>query len=126
MAPSFLLSFNLKLMSGFLYSEYAKATNQNIQLSFDIKNYNIHTIVPEYVLTQLIGILFDNAIEASTCNDKIFLEINSVNNRFIFSIANPGINITPDFLSDIFKMGIHPKMNLLKIEALAYTCSKNT
>ncbi len=125
MAPSFLLSFNLKLMSGFLYSEYAKATNQNIQLSFDIKNYNIHTIVPEYVLTQSIGILFDNAIEASTCNDKIFLEINSVNNRFIFSIANPGINITPDFLSDIFKNGYSSKDESSKNRGIGlYTLKK--
>ena len=113
-------------MSGFLYSEYAKATNQNIQLSFDIKNYNIHTIVPEYVLTQLIGILFDNAIEASTCNDKIFLEINSVNNRFIFSIANPGINITPDFLSDIFKNGYSSKDESWKNRGIGLYMLKKT
>ncbi len=126
MAPSFLLAFNLKLMSGFLYSEYVKATSQNIQLSFDIKNYDIHTIVPEYVLTQLIGILFDNAIEASAYNDIIFLEINSVNNRFIFSISNPWISITPDFLSDIFKNGYSTKDKLSENRGIGLYALKKT
>ena len=105
MAPSFLLSFNLKLMSGFLYSEYAKATNQNIQLSFDIKNYNIHTIVPEYVLTLLIGILFDNAIEAcKLCEDKkhIWFKCVQESGKIILSVKNTYCD-----MNRIKKEGLH-------------------
>lgn len=100
--PSFLLSFNLKLMSGFLYSEYIKAGNSGINMSFHIQNYNIQTIFPEYKLTQAIGILIDNAIEASIEDDTIFIKIDCINNKFIFSISNPGPTITSDLLNSMF------------------------
>lgn len=107
--PSFLLAFNLKLMSGFLYSEYIKANNNGIHMSFNIRNYNIQTTFPEYKLTQAIGILIDNAIEASIEEDTIFIHIDCINNNFIFSIANPGPTITSDLLTNMFKGGYSTK-----------------
>lgn len=107
--PSFLLSFNLKLMSGFLYSEYTKANNNGIHMSFNIKNYNIQTTFPEYKLTQALGILIDNAIEASIKDDTIFINIDCVDNRFIFSISNPGPTITSEFITNLFKSGYTTK-----------------
>lgn len=80
--PSFLLSFNLKLMSGFLYSEYIKVSKMRIHMSFNIRNYNIQTTFPEYKLTQAIGILIDNAIEASIEDDTIFIDIDCINNQY--------------------------------------------
>ena len=107
--PSFLLSFNLKLMSGFLYREYIKASKMRIHMSFNIRNYNIQTTFPEYKLTQAIGILIDNAIEASIEDDTIFIDIDCISNQFIFSISNPGPIITPDLLSNFFKGGYSTK-----------------
>ena len=109
--PSFLLSFNLKLMSGFLYSQYIKARNLGIHMAFIIRNYNIQTTLPEYKLTQAIGILTDNSIEASIKGDTIYLEIDCINNQFIFSLSNPGPTITPDLLTNLFKGGYSTKNN---------------
>ena len=107
--PSFLLAFNLKLMSGFLYSQYTKANSKGIHMSFHIKNYNIQTTFPEYRLTQAIGILTDNAIEACIAEDTIFIGIDCINHQFIFSISNPGPTITPDLLANLFKEGYSTK-----------------
>lgn len=107
--PSFLLAFNLKLMSGFLYSQYIKARTQGIHMAFNIRNYNIQTTFPEYKLTQAIGILTDNAIEASIKDDTIFVDIDCINNQFIFSLSNPGPTITPDLLTNLFKGGYSTK-----------------
>lgn len=107
--PSFLLAFNLKLMSGFLYSQYIKASNNSIHMLFHIQNYNIQTTIPEYKLTQAIGILIDNAIEASIEDDTIFIQIDYINNKFLFSIANPGPTITSDLLNNMFTDGYSTK-----------------
>ena len=123
--PSFLLAFNLKLMSGFLYSQYIKAYNKGLHMTFNIRNYNIQTTFPEYKLTQAIGILIDNAIEASIEEDTIFVDIDCINNQFIFSISNPGPTITPDLLTNLFKGGYSTKTKKFGNQGIGLCTLKN-
>jgi two-component system sensor histidine kinase AgrC len=107
--PVFLLKFNLKLLSGLLFQKYCLATKQDIHIDFTINNYNIQSTVPEYVLVEAVGILMDNAIEASNKNDTIFVTIDCVENKFHFHIRNIGPTFTSDFFHKIFKRGYTTK-----------------
>ena len=69
------MDFNLKLIAGFIYTEHLKAVAKQINISYNIHNFNIITIVPEYVLVELLGILIDNAIENSYTNDIIYSSV---------------------------------------------------
>ncbi|MDY6328782.1 MAG: GHKL domain-containing protein [Lachnospiraceae bacterium] len=107
--PYFLLDFNLKLIAGFIYTEHLKAVAKQINISYNIHNFNIITIVPEYVLVELLGILIDNAIENSYTNDIIYIDINCSNNKLNFSISNPGPTVTPEIVKNFFKKGYTTK-----------------
>lgn len=107
--PYFLLDFNLKLIAGFIYTEHLKAVAKQINISYNIHNFNIITIVPEYVLVELLGILIDNAIENSYTNDIIYIDINCSNNKLNFSISNPGPAVTPEIVKNFFKKGYTTK-----------------
>lgn len=108
-SPSFLLELNLKLLAGFMYTEHAKATKKQLHVSYKIMNYNIITVVPEYVLVELLGILIDNAIENSYCDDDIYIQINCVDNKLYFSISNPGPTVTTEIFRNFFKGGYTTK-----------------
>lgn len=107
--PYFLLDINLKLIAGFIYTEHLKAASNQISIIYNIKNYNIITIVPEYILVELLGILIDNAIENSYTNDVIYIDIECKNNKMRFSISNPGPAVTPEILNNFFKKGYTTK-----------------
>lgn len=107
--PVFLLKFNLKLLSGLLFQKYSLAIKQDIYIDFTIKNYNIQSTVPEYVLVEAVGILMDNAIEASNKKDTIYITIDCVQNKFHFYIRNIGPTFTSDFFHNIFKRGYTTK-----------------
>ena len=107
--PAFLLNFNLKLMAGFIYVEHSKALEKSIHMSYDISNYVITTGVPEYIIVELLGILFDNAIENTPENSNIYIHINSINNQLLFSISNPGPVLSNDTYNNFFKRGYTTK-----------------
>lgn len=112
--PYFLLDINLKLIAGFIYTEHLKAASNQISIIYNIKNYNIITIVPEYILVELLGILIDNAIENSYTNDVIYIDIECKNNKMRFSISNPGPAVTPEILNNFFKKGYTTKNSDVK------------
>ena len=104
-----LLKINLKLVAGFLISKSsdAKALGKNVQIK--IKNYNLSTSLPEYTLIELYGILMDNALEAISEGDTVFIEINSKDGKIIFNIRNKGPVITPKLRESIFQKGYSTK-----------------
>lgn len=105
-----LLKINLKLVAGFLISKSsdAKALGKNVQIK--IKNYNLSTSLPEYTLIELYGILMDNALEAISEGDTVFIEINSKDGKIIFNIRNKGPVIILNFASQYSKRGTQRKM----------------
>ena len=65
--------------------------------------------LPEYKLITVLGILIDNAVEATPVENTIFLDIASQNNQCYIKIGNPGPMITSDFLHNIFLPGYTTK-----------------
>lgn len=104
-----LLKINLKLVSGFLIGKCMEAREKKLTLQISINTFNIQTIVPEYNIIEMMGILIDNAFEASSEGDTIFVNISSTNNKLLFKISNSGFTLTPDFIDNIFTIGYTSK-----------------
>ena len=56
-----------------------------------------------------MGILVDNAIEASSEEQYIYIQINSVENQVHFYISNPGPELTPQLRGLFFTKGYSTK-----------------
>ena len=54
-----------------------EAERKGITLSISIQNFALQTIVPEYELLEMTGILLDNAIEATAESEIIKVSIDS-------------------------------------------------
>lgn len=60
-----LLKINLPVVAGFVFSKIKEAEQKGRLISVKIKNRSLITPVPEYDLIRILGILIDNAIEAT-------------------------------------------------------------
>ena len=58
------LSVGNPLISGFLYSKIQEAEKKGIEVDYQIAMQKTASVVPEYELVEMLGILIDNAIEA--------------------------------------------------------------
>ncbi|MBQ3601071.1 MAG: GHKL domain-containing protein [Lachnospiraceae bacterium] len=121
--PIELLKLNYKLLAGFLYQKTTEAAKKGITLSISIKNFALQTIVPEYELLEMTGILLDNAIEATAESEIIKVSIDSYQSKFCISISNPGPVIDTKLQKLMFKKGyttksIHPEQHGLGLYIL--------
>ena len=103
------LKLNMKLVAGFLISKSEECMLCKRNIKIEIKNYSLQTIVPEYKLIEIMGILVDNAIEASSEEQDIYIQINSVENQVHFYISNPGPELTPQLRGLFFTKGYSTK-----------------
>lgn len=112
MLPDFemnLLKLNMHLVSGFLFSKIRQADKEGKELHLDIEQYVIRTACTEYEVIEYLGILIDNAIEATNEGETIFAKIGSQDDKAVFEIKNPGPHLTPEFCKNIFKKGYSTK-----------------
>lgn len=107
--PSYLLRLNLPLVSGFLLQKEKYARNINRNIEYDFKTYTLNTVVPEYELVELFGILIDNALEAIPPGDTVYVSIGSFDNRVEFTTRNSGHILTNNELTDFFRHGYSKK-----------------
>ncbi len=104
-----LLKINLKLVAGFLISKSSDAKNYGKNVEIKIKNYNLITSLPQYTLIELFGILMDNALEAISEGETVFIELDTKDGQIIFNIKNKGDIIQPAFREAIFQKGFSTK-----------------
>lgn len=112
MLPDFemnLLKLNMHLVSGFLFSKIRQAGKEGKKLHLDIEQYVIRTACTEYEVIEYLGILIDNAIEATNEGETIFAKIGSQDDKVVFEIKNPGPHLTSEFCKNIFKKGYSTK-----------------
>lgn len=105
------LKLNMKLVAGFLISKSEECTLHKKNFEIDIKNYSLQTVVPEYTLIEIMGILIDNAIEACSEEQNIYVQIDSKENKVHFYISNPGPELTPELRSLFFARGYTTKQH---------------
>lgn len=65
------------LISGFLYSKMQETEKYGIELEYHIEKKKTEIPIPEYELIEIMGILFDNAIEALSKADEAIDNISS-------------------------------------------------
>ena len=114
MLPDFemnLLKLNMHLVSGFLFSKIRQADKEGKELHLDIEQYVIRTTCTEYEVIECLGILIDNAIEATNEGGTILAKIGSQDDKLVFEIKNVGPHLTPEFCKNIFKKGYSTKKN---------------
>ncbi len=104
-----LLKINMKLISGFLISKTMECKARKRPLIIIVKNYSLQSVVPEYILIDLLGILIDNALEASPEGGIINLILDSVENKIYFKIRNIGPELTPQLRTLFFQKGYSTK-----------------
>lgn len=103
--PEYLLKLNLLLVSGFLYQEqcYARKIGRDINFIFD--TYTLNSIVPEYELVEMFGILIDNSLEAANLNETITVNVNSHDNKIEFITRNSGHILSNEDYTNFFSEG---------------------
>ena len=84
-----LLQIKQPLLAASLYQLSLFAEEQNIIIQFDVTNTNLISQVPEYELSDYFCILTQNAIEACSAGDTIYVHIDSKNGMTFFEIRNP-------------------------------------
>lgn len=104
-----ILKLNLKLVAGFLVNKIQQAEEEGKELRLTLKNTEIHTFLPEYILIEIIGILTDNALEAVEKGESIYLEIDGHGDKLYMKIKNPGSIVTPEQRENFFKFGYTTK-----------------
>lgn len=107
-----LLQLNMPLLSATLYNLYNRANEHKITILFDISSPHIESNAPEYILSDFVSILTNNAIEACQANNKIYVRIYSEKGQLHFEIRNPVTQpFSPATLSQFFQKGFSTKHN---------------
>ncbi len=105
-----LLQLNMPLLSATLYNLYTKAYDQHISMIFDIASTDIQSHAPEYILSDFVSILTENALEACSPGDNIYIRISCQNETMQFEIRNPSETaFSINELGDFFKKGYSTK-----------------
>lgn len=73
-----ILSINNRVVEGFLYGKILEIEKQGIEVDVDVKASLNNCIMPDYYLIEILGVLLDNALEATLSENQkenIILEI---------------------------------------------------
>ena len=83
-----LLRISDKVLAGFLYSKIVRAPSY-VKTEVEVKSLEIISGISEHHLIEIVGTLVDNAYEACTeAKNQVAMEIDSENDRLVFSIKN--------------------------------------
>lgn len=104
-----LVHLNMKVLAGFLHSKKSTAAAEKKDLDIKINSYVLNSQMPEYELIKVVGILIDNALEATDEDGTVKLEIGSRDDKLAFATVNKGPKLTPKLRSDMVKAGYTTK-----------------
>lgn len=107
-----LLSLDRKILAGFLYTKFCDAKKNDIKYTLQINNFKLATKISDYNLIRMLGILFDNAIEAeeSYAEKSIYMQIyNNDNGKTFFIIKNKFRKMSLEELNQMWQKGFTTK-----------------
>ena len=98
------------ILIGYLYSKFTAASTHGINVEYEIQDINIEKISINDLI-EIIGILFDNAVEALECQENKDIEVKMLqdDNRFIVSVANRSDRKTNSEIEKFFEYGYSTK-----------------
>lgn len=100
-----LLKCDSKVISGMLFGKIKQAEFRHIRFDVAISGAFLHRSLSEANWVELIGILLDNALEASTPDDVIFLRAEDENGALRLTVSNPSRPMSSVELTAIFRRG---------------------
>lgn len=104
-----LLKINLPVVAGFVFSKIKEAEQKGRLMSVTIKNQSLITSVPEYDLIRILGILIDNAIEATAPGHTFTLTLDSRDEHIRIQTKNEGSEISSEMRKKMFVRGYSTK-----------------
>ena len=102
-----LLLLGDKVLAGYLYGKFQEAEADGIEIKYRITTKADKIQVPTYYVIEMLGILFDNAVDAlKNCEKKIIsFEVCEKDDRYEFCVKNPLPYVSYDEISEWFKLG---------------------
>lgn len=79
-------------ISGFLYEKFCQAEDEGVSVIYELKGHFSRSAMPIYHIIEMLGILFDNAIEAQTEKSetkRLMFQFEEQEMVYLFRILNP-------------------------------------
>lgn len=100
-----LLLLGNDVLAGYLYRKFQEAENDGIEIDFKIATEFSQCRVPIYHVIEMLGILFDNAMEAvkDTVRKEIYFSIDEADGKYVFLIRNPFLYVPYKDIEEWFR-----------------------
>lgn len=101
------------ILVGYLYGKFQEAEDDGIKIKYKVTAKIDESQVPIYHVIEMLGILFDNAVEAQkeSTEKMIIFEVGELKEEYEFSIKNPYHYVSFDEISDWFQLERSEKGN---------------
>ena len=106
-----LLSCDSKMIAGMLFGKIKQAEVANLHIELSLHGLFKKTVTPETEWIEAIGILLDNAIEASPKGSTIFLSSKKQGDFLELTVSNPAPPLSNTEFMALFGKGVTTKVN---------------
>lgn len=106
-----LLACDSKIIAGMLYGKIKQAELAQINIELEFRGLFKKSAVPETEWIEVIGILFDNALEASTAGDTVYLKTCRKDSGLEFTVWNPAPPLSNTEFMKLFSKGVTTKQD---------------
>ena len=106
-----LLSCDSKMIAGMLFGKIKQAEAANHHIELSLHGLFKKTVTPETEWIEVIGILLDNAIEASPKGSTIFLSSKKQGDFLELTVSNPAPPLSNTEFMALFGKGVTTKAN---------------
>ncbi len=104
-----LLRVDSKLISGMLYGKIRQAGLRHIQVETSLNGGFLQRSLPESSWVEILGVLLDNALEASQPDDIVYLAAEGQNGALRLTVSNPCPPKSNMELAEMFRRGYSTK-----------------
>lgn len=104
-----LLACDSKVIAGMLYGKLKQAEFSGIVISVELHGLFKKSATPETEWIEVIGILLDNAIEASSSGDTVYLSSKSNEKYLELTVSNPSAPMSNSEFMRLFNKGVTSK-----------------
>lgn len=106
-----LLSAGSSVVAGFLYSKFLEAEERGCEVDFNIRLRDNEYFIPDYCIVEILGILFDNAVEAleKAGKKQVYVVIEGEENGLHILVANESEYISQEEIRRFLKSGFSTK-----------------
>lgn len=106
-----LIAFDNKVLMAFLFSKYNLAQKKSVTINYEINNYLLKVAYSDYELIEMIGILLDNALEATIQDghDRFDVRIDYEDGKTIIETQNKCPYVSSNEIKKMFEQNFSTK-----------------